>query len=164
MSETDTQGALFDVELPEAIAEIQAEIKLSAGRQRTIRRLKELRARIHPITRLPLHAEAARIEDRKAVGRRCGNCVHRSKNRYGFPKCEHPGPEPSRFSPRPYASFGAATDLPEWMPACELHEYRGERPEGDEQATRSNEQDGIDRGVQAHAGGSLRVGEADLAR
>ena len=124
------QLGLFEVELPEAIVEIQEEIKLSAGRTRTIRRLKELRAGIHPITRHRLHAEAAHVEDRKVVGRRCGNCLHRAGNSYGFPKCVHPGAPPVQFSPRPFATHGAATDVPAWMPGCDLHEYEGAPPTG----------------------------------
>lgn len=95
---------------------------LSAQQRRTLTRLDQLHAGYHPITRLRLHAEAAPVEDRTAVGRRCGNCVHRALNFHGYPKCKLPDDR----GRTPYATHGAATDLPAWMPGCEKHTTEGE--------------------------------------
>jgi len=103
--------ALFDLDVP---ASDPGE-KLSAGRRLTRRRAAQLAAGIHPLTRGPLHPDAAPAEPRDAPGLRCGGCKWRVANHLGYPKCGHP---------QTPASHGPATDVRAYFPACPLHEAR----------------------------------------
>ena len=90
----------------------------SAQRSLTSRQGELLTAGRHPLTLilsrpLHLHLEAAPHDDRTAPGRRCGNCIHRQKSGWGFPKCGIDG----------RASRGVATDCRAWWPACRDHEW-----------------------------------------
>jgi hypothetical protein len=84
-AEMAVTDALFDLE-PGAVPPVPAE-KLSAGRRLTARQHVQLAAGIHPLTRGPLHPDAAPAEPRDAPGLRCGACAHRVlAGRRGFPK------------------------------------------------------------------------------
>lgn len=82
-------------------------------------RLARLAKGRHPLTRLPLHAEAAPVDDRDAPGRRCGNCVFRRTNGRGYPKCHL-----QVGDIQPYLNHGEITDVRGWWPGCARHEYR----------------------------------------
>jgi hypothetical protein len=121
--------ALFEV--PDG-ARVEPGPTLSPDRRRTLRRAETLAAGYHPITGLRLHDQAAPADDRKAPGRRCGNCRFRAelladgyKGRR-VPKCLNPGSrsaaEIETLGP-PYISHSAATDVPKWLPGCRDHSY-----------------------------------------
>ena len=102
---------------------------LSPGARRTQRQLTALRRGVHPLAAvvstpylMRLHPEAAPVEDRKAPGRRCGNCWYRQlvggAHDGRFPKCTWPG-----VHPYPRWTSSAATDCRAWWPGCSDHEY-----------------------------------------
>jgi hypothetical protein len=103
--------ALFDG--PEPLA------GLSADRSRTVRQRVALTHGQHPLSvtlgPLALHADAAPADDKRADGRRCGNCRFRQQTGpHSYPKCGFA--EPARIS------RGAGTDCRAWWPACTDHE------------------------------------------
>ncbi|MFC6081036.1 hypothetical protein [Sphaerisporangium aureirubrum] len=105
------QDALFGAPDP-----ISADTESVAVR-RTRRQADLLAAGIHPLTLvltrpLRLHSEAAPADDRKANGRRCGDCHWRQVDAWDFPKCTL---APTRIS------RGAATDCRAWWPGCVDH-------------------------------------------
>lgn len=109
---------LFDMDIPEPPSPAAKE---SQGRRRTRRQADLLRAGQHPLSTilgrpLPLHAEAAPAGDRRAPGRRCGNCAFRRHNHHGYPKCTH--------GDGARASCSDATDCRAWWPACVDHEWK----------------------------------------
>lgn len=96
---------------------------LSADRRRTQQQKARLTVGLHPLQpiagiRLPLHAEAAPASDRRAPGRRCGNCAHREVLLHhggAFPKCW--------YGDGYMATHSAASDCRGWWPACNRHVY-----------------------------------------
>jgi hypothetical protein len=113
--------------------------KLTADQRRVQRQAETLAAGYHPVTKLKLHEEAAPAGDRKAEGRRCGNCRFRMVLGYrnkSFAKCLNPGgmgaDEIDVIGP-PYVTHGAATDVRRWWPACDEHSY-GDRALSDDAA------------------------------
>lgn len=108
---------LFDLASPEPAPPSPE----SEGVRRTKRQSALLAAGQHPLTLvlsrpLRLHTEAAPYDDRAADGRRCGNCVHRAKSAWGYPKCG--------FGDGARASRGAATDCRAFWSACTDHEWK----------------------------------------
>ena len=66
---------------------------------------------------LPLHVEAAPIDDRDAPGRRCGNCEFREQVRWHnstYAKCS--------YDDWSMATHGPGTDARAWWPGCRHHE------------------------------------------
>jgi hypothetical protein len=123
------QDGLFAVDVPECVVVPDPLEGLSADRRRTLRQAADLEARRHPLTGRRLHEEAAPAADRKAPGRRCGNCFFRTSAMWHnktFLKCAHPGSlgadEISVTAP-PRVTHGAASDLRNWWPACPDHVY-----------------------------------------
>jgi hypothetical protein len=129
----DEQLDLFQVDeslrmpLPEPAPDPYA--GLSADRRRTLRQATVLADGRHPLTGYALHAEAAPAGDRRAPGRRCGNCWHRTAATWHdrtHLKCGWTGAmgadEVARTAP-PRVTHGAGTDLRDWWPACGDHEY-----------------------------------------
>lgn len=108
--------ALFDGPEPATAAPDESD-----GERRTKRQTLLLAAGQHPLSAvltrpLRLHPEAAPNDDRAADGRRCGNCVFRTKNAWGYPKCaKGDGARVSR---------GAASEVRRWWPACLDHEWK----------------------------------------
>lgn len=97
--------------------------KVSADRRRTLRQAAVLARGYHPLG-VKLHAQAAPVDDRRAPGRRCGNCRFHSSDGVGgvagtYPKCFWGADE--RGAPR--ASRGPATDCRAWWPGCLDHEW-----------------------------------------
>lgn len=125
------QAALFDTPARPAPAP-----KLSADRRRTIRQAETLARGRHPLggdkwhAYLRLHPDAAPHDDRKAPGRRCGNCWYRrliatNGNRL-WPKCVFGAENPTdadRYGALPRVTHGAGTDVRRWWPACVDHSY-----------------------------------------
>jgi hypothetical protein len=132
----DTNAAAFEVEGLFEIDPSQVRMPepdpyagLSADRRRTLRQAETIAAGRHPLTGEPLHEEAAPADDRKAPGRRCGNCWHRTPalwHQRTHIKCGFTGEmgadEVAATAP-PRVTHGAATDLRDWWPACPEHEY-----------------------------------------
>jgi hypothetical protein len=95
---------------------------LSTDARRTVRQAEALARGHHPLGLVfgppawRLHPEAAPAGDRRAPGRRCGNCTFRElvgwHNRT-WPKCSYGDWE--------HASHSAATDVRAWWPACQNH-------------------------------------------
>lgn len=100
---------LFDVTpTPAAPAATPVDMTLSAGRRRTLRQAADLAAGVHPMTKAPLHPEAARADDRKAPGLRCRDCLHLvGGGEGGWLKCD--------LVPM---TRGPGTDARGWWPAC----------------------------------------------
>lgn len=124
---TSWQPGLFGAE-PIALPEPPP--KESAGVRRTKRQAELLARGRHPLSsRLGgtvwLHAEAAPADDRKADGRRCGNCFFLDGGRYM--KCQMPGLRPGST---PRASHSEATDCRRWWPGCRSHAYASEEAAG----------------------------------
>ncbi|MEU8023739.1 hypothetical protein AB0B88_16140 [Micromonospora haikouensis] len=122
----ETQPGLFDVDpqwQPAAPA-TEPPAPLSAGRRLTLRQAATLDGGRHPLTRGPLHPDAAPADDRRAPGHRCGTCQHRRPvggTARSYPKCWHgwsgrPEDTPPRYS------GGPATDVRAWWPACRDHQ------------------------------------------
>lgn len=116
--------ALFDLPAG-AVAE-----KLSTGRRLTIRQATDLARGRHPLTGDRLHPEAAPHDDRKAPGRRCGNCWYRGpssgEHAGSFPKCWYGYQTPTnteKFATAPRITGGPATDVRAWWPACPDHTW-----------------------------------------
>lgn len=108
--------ALFDGPEP-----LTPEPKDSPGVSRTKRQAAMLAAGRHPLSAvltrpLRLHAQAAPADDRRAPGRRCGNCRFRTKNHRGFPKCG--------FGDGVRVSHGEATDCRAFWSGCVDHEWK----------------------------------------
>lgn len=80
----------------------------------TVRQQLWLDAGTHPITHVPLHADAAPAGDRKAPGARCGACAHLVYNQFDYLKCNSRGGH--------LMTRGSATDVRRWYPACRLFE------------------------------------------
>jgi len=124
--------ALFDLD-PADVRTPEPQEKLSADRRRTQRQAQAIENGRHPIGLalgwpLKLHPEAAPADDRKAPGRRCGNCRFRQIFRYHnktYPKCVRPDGDSAeqyeRLGP-PRATHGAGTDVRAWWPGCADHE------------------------------------------
>jgi hypothetical protein len=109
-------------ELP-SWAAVEPEPKVSADRRRTLRQAATLARGYHPLGP-KLHAQAAPADDRRAPGRRCGNCWYHTPDGVGgvagtYPKCWFGGDE--RGAPR--ASRGPGTDCRAWWPACVDHTW-----------------------------------------
>jgi hypothetical protein len=131
------QTALFDItpaDRPGVPATPAA--KLSADRRRTIRQAEMLAHGRHPLggdkwhAYLRLHPEAAPHDDRRAPGRRCGNCWYRRVLEYNsrsYPKCLYGMENATDADPNPglppRVTHGAATDCRAWWPACLNHVY-----------------------------------------
>lgn len=93
---------------------------LSAGRRLTLRQAADLERGRHPLTRGPLHPDAAPADDRTAAGARCATCRFRRPVHGGaraYPKCLHGWSGDPRDEP-PRCSNGPATDVRGWWPAC----------------------------------------------
>lgn len=122
--------ALFHVDAPPVERDDMA--GLSPNRRRTARQLDALRNGYHPLAlalpvdvnrHLPLHPEAAPVDDQKAPGRRCGNCRWRRVR--AFPKCVYPenrSAEDYEHDGPPRVTRGAGTDVRAWWPGCRDHE------------------------------------------
>lgn len=105
---------------------------LSPDRRRTVRQGELLHRGIHPLQpiaqrTLKLHAEAAPVDNHKAPGRRCGNCIFRVGSGWGdtaghYPKCWFGWVEGSGASP-PLYTRSAASDVRAWWPACTNHKW-----------------------------------------
>lgn len=125
MADTGIEDALFDLD-PAAVRAPEPVEEISADRRRTIRQAAALARGVHPLASplgwpLSLHTEAAPADDRKAPGRRCGNCRFRQQDLWHdqtFAKCLHG--ETKTTTPR--LSHSAATDIRAWWPACRDHE------------------------------------------
>lgn len=107
--------ALFDLDVPPA-PPVERE---SVGVRRTKRQAALLAAGKHPLSSilsrpLRLHPEAAPADDRRAQGRRCGNCAHLVKNGWGYQKCD--------IGDGIRASHSEASDVRQWWPACVDHQ------------------------------------------
>lgn len=132
MDAVSSQSALFDVDGSQ-IRTPEPQERLSADRSRTRRQAQAIENGRHPLGlaldwRLKLNPEAAPADDRRALGRRCGNCRFRQIFRYHdkpYPKCVHPGgfsaEQYERLGP-PRVTHGAGTDVRAWWPGCTDHE------------------------------------------
>lgn len=112
--------ALF--ELPDAPAPDAP--RPTAGERRRARIAEAVRRGYHPLgvalrVNIPLHADAAPLDDRQAPGLRCGACVHRVvplRDVAGtYPKCNFGGDWRR-------ATGGPGTDCCAYWPACK--DYR----------------------------------------
>lgn len=108
---------LFEIGEDDRRPEAEPQPKLSTDRRRTLRQAAALAKGSHPLSvwskcPIPLHAEAAPVDDRQADGRRCGNCAFRIPGQYA--KCS--------FADNRRVSHGPATDLRSWWPACRDHQ------------------------------------------
>ncbi|GAA3078016.1 hypothetical protein [Streptosporangium carneum] len=95
--------------------------KESPGVRRTRRQAGLLAVGVHPLSvvlssTLRLPEQAAPHDDRRAPGRRCGNCAFRRTNAWGYPKCA--------FGDGVRASHSAATECRAWWPGCTDHEWK----------------------------------------
>lgn len=79
--------------------------------RRTAKALDLLLSGVHPLTRLPLHTDAAPTNDRAAAGLRCGTCTFRVSTS-GWPKCAR----------ATHQGGSEASDCRRWWPACRLHQ------------------------------------------
>jgi hypothetical protein len=89
--------ALFDLDTP---APDPAE-KLSYGRRLTRRQRAQLAAGVHPLTRGPLHPDAAPAEPRDAPGLRCGGRKAARADRRRPPRLPEVRPREDAVQPRP---------------------------------------------------------------
>lgn len=124
MNDQAPQDALFPVDPARIVVRPapKPKEKISADRLRTKKQRTLLAKGKHPITHLPLHTEAAPVDNRDAEGRRCGNCIFREQygyHRRTYAKCVLPGPSGGT----PHVTHGAGTDVRAWWPGCERHEY-----------------------------------------
>lgn len=135
---TDEQPGLFDIDPSQVrVAAPDPFEGLSADRRRTLRQAMDLEAGRHPLTGGKLHEDASPVDDRKADGRRCGNCwflTARAWRDGSFLKCGHPGglgaDEISLAGPS-RVTRGAASDVRRWWPACADHVYGDTRMSDD---------------------------------
>lgn len=111
------------------VAESEPAEKLSPDQRRTRLQSERLAKRVHPISAaggywpVPLHAEAAPVDDRDADGRRCGNCyfrVVRLHHDRSYPKCTWSRDGGTTY---PRVTNGAASDVRAWWPGCIDHEW-----------------------------------------
>lgn len=133
---TEPPAGLFDIDPAQIVPEPP---KLTADQRRVLRQAEALAAGYHPLTKLKLHEDAAPADDRKAEGRRCGNCRFRMALPYrnkSFAKCLNPGSmgadEVDKYGP-PFVTHGAGTDARAWWPGCRDHSY-GDRALSDDAA------------------------------
>lgn len=94
---------LFDVDHPTGK-------DLSEGARRTALAMVSIARGVHPLTRLPLHSDAAPADDRQAPGARCAGCANKTKvghNASTYLKCA-----------LVTETRGPSTDLRAWWPAC----------------------------------------------
>lgn len=121
MTHTAEPAGLFDVDPGWRAAPAPADPAsgLSAGRRLTLRQARDLEAGRHPLTRGPLHPDAAPAGDRESAGARCGTCRFRRAGTY--PKCWH-GWSGQQGEAPPRLSHGPATDVRGWWPACRDYE------------------------------------------
>lgn len=71
---------------------------------------------------LPLHADAAPVDDRDAPGLRCSGCRFRELIHWHnstYPKCS--------YDDWSQATHGPGTDIRRWWPACRNYEPRAEQ-------------------------------------
>lgn len=122
--------ALFDL-APTDLQLAEPDELVSADARRTRRQAALLTRGRHPLGLdypLPLHTEAAPVDDRNATGRRCRNCrwldtvPHHNKT---YKKCAFPG----SMSAADYEligglrmTHGPASDVRGWWPGCRDHE------------------------------------------
>lgn len=111
-----SEPALFDV-TPYQVDQPPPAKKLSPDRRRTLRQATDLAAGRHPLTRGPLHPEAAPTGDRTADGRRCGNCWYLTSVEYAnvYLKC--------RYGDGNRVTHGPSTDVRRFWPGCAQHSY-----------------------------------------
>lgn len=88
--------------------------------RRTKRQKQGLAEGRHPLTRGPLHPDAAPHDDRSAPGARCGSCRLRQPGQ--DPKCHLRNAD----GQRPYVKRSNATDVRAWWPAC-VHYQQSEQ-------------------------------------
>jgi len=119
--------ALFELPAGAQVTPEPAE-RLSPDRRRTQRYLRLIQVGRHPFGG-PLHPQAASADDRRAPGRRCGNCWYRELLDYHarrWPKCLLGVENPTDTNPYGYAgrvAHSAASDCRSWWPACRDHTY-----------------------------------------
>jgi hypothetical protein len=106
------------------LAAVPPRPQLSRDRRRTERQRAAVVDGLHPLSvalgvSIPLHPEAAPVDDRAALGRRCGTCWFRTLIGYprAFPKCSF-GWSGDRSEQPPRMTHGAGTDVRRWWPAC----------------------------------------------
>ncbi|MFL6141602.1 MAG: hypothetical protein ACJ72N_07005 [Labedaea sp.] len=117
-------ASLFDIE-PTQTTPAAGE-NLSTDRRRTIRQAEFLAGGRHPLTAvltrpLPLHVDAAPVDDRKAPGLRCGSCRYRvvvGWHSRSYPKCTFGARGVRYLDDAPRVSHGGGTDCRAWWPAC----------------------------------------------
>lgn len=124
------EPTLFDMD-PVSAPATEPEPKLGTDARRTIRQAQVMARGRHPLALLGapirLHPDAPPVEDRKAPGPRCGNCLFARLNGFGYLKCTRGrsgeyGTE--TFRSGPYETHGGATDLRAWWLGCERWEAR----------------------------------------
>lgn len=119
MAATEQIDTLFGL-MPVPVSDIP---KLSPDQRRTQRQAEFLARGLHPLAAalrwsLRLHPDAAPVDDRKAPGRRCGNCWYRETSLWHnrtYAKCT--ADDGTRIT------HGAGTDVRAWWPACRDHTY-----------------------------------------
>jgi hypothetical protein len=116
---------LFDVgSLRRAHPKDTAERATPADRRRA-REAQLVAHGAHPLSgplrvHIPLHPNAAPLDDRDAEGLRCGDCRHRQHlGRKAWPKCCLGGPDGG-----PRITHGDATDVRAYWPACTSYQPR----------------------------------------
>lgn len=131
-------GALFPIDPAwrPAAPGVDPTAELSPGRRLTLRQAALIARGRHPLTRGPLHAEAAPGDDQDAEGRRCGNCRFRVTRLWGdtakhYPKCSF-GWDGRYTSDPPRATRGPATDCRAWWPGCLDHQYEPDTTEAEQ--------------------------------
>lgn len=124
------EPTLFDMD-PVPLPTREPEPKLGTDARRTLRQGQVMARGRHPLALLGaplrLHADAPPVDDRKAPGPRCGDCVFIVRKDQWL-KCTRgrSGEIGTKtFRSGPYETHGGATDLRAWWPGCERWEPRG---------------------------------------
>ncbi|MGH3862310.1 hypothetical protein [Actinokineospora sp.] len=99
------------------------------GQRRRTRQTVAVAHGQHPLAvalrmNIPLHADAAPIDDRTAPGLRCGTCAHRRQfggHARAYAKCTAGRETPGRGRRYPRHTNGIGTDVAAWWPACADH-------------------------------------------
>ena len=116
--------ALFHLPDGARIAEPAAE--LTEGQRRNRLHLMRISDGCHPLgPPLRLHPDADRTGNRDGPGPRCGTCRHRvltGGHSRDYPKCVWPETTFRGQKRCPRATFGAASDVRAWWPACTTYQ------------------------------------------
>lgn len=114
-------AALFAIEQPPTP---------TPGQRRRARQAVAIAHGQHPLAvalrvSIPLHADAAPVDDRTAPGLRCGTCAHRQQlggHARSYAKCTAGGDPNGRGRRYPRRTNGIGTDVLASWPACTDHQ------------------------------------------